>query len=147
RHLYTEDRRVRFEHEARALSRLSHPRICALFDIGHDSLAASDEPGSGDRVDFLVMEYLEGDTLAQRLAVRPLRLDAAIRRAVEIAEALDGAHRQGFTHRDLKPGKIMLTATGVKLMDFGLAKWEQRDSAVDDFTRTGQLDELIGTRG
>ena len=103
--------RQRFEREARVISSLSHPHICALYDIGRQ-----------DDVDFLVMEYLEGETLADRLAKAALPIDQALRFAVEIADALDQAHRHGVVHRDLKPGNIMLTKSGVKLLDFGLAK-------------------------
>ncbi len=103
-------RRQRLEREARAISSLSHPNICALYDIGHQ-----------DGTDFLVMEYIEGETLAHRLTKGPLPLDQVLRYGIEIAEALDKAHRQGIVHRDLKPGNIMLTRSGAKLLDFGLA--------------------------
>ncbi|MBA2354776.1 MAG: serine/threonine protein kinase, partial [Acidobacteria bacterium] len=103
--------RARFTYEARAIARLSHPRICALHDIGHQ-----------DGLDFLVMEYLQGETLAARLGRMALPLDEAIRTAIEIAEALAAAHVSGIVHRDLKPGNVMLTASGVKLLDFGLAR-------------------------
>jgi len=104
-------RRQRLEREARAVSSLSHPHICTLHDVGHQ-----------DGVDFLVMEYLQGETLAERLQKGPLPPDEVLRHALEIAGALDTAHRQGIVHRDLKPGNIMLTRTGAKLLDFGLAK-------------------------
>jgi serine/threonine-protein kinase len=103
--------RQRLEREARAISALSHPHICTLHDIGHQ-----------DGVDYLVMEYLEGETLAERLQKGPLPPDQVMRCGMEIAGALDAAHRRGFVHRDLKPGNIMLTRTGAKLLDFGLAK-------------------------
>jgi Tol biopolymer transport system component/predicted Ser/Thr protein kinase len=103
--------RQRFEREARTISQLSHPHICALYDVGNQ-----------DGVEFLVMEYLEGETLAERLARGPLPLEQMLRYGVEIADALDKAHRQGIVHRDLKPGNVMLTKSGVKLLDFGLAK-------------------------
>src|SRR2546422_1003669 len=105
------DLRQRFEREARVVSSLNHPHICTLHDIGHV-----------DGVDFLVMEYLEGETLADRLLKGPLPPEQFPRTAVEIADALDRAHKQGVIHRDLKPGNIMLTKAGVKLLDFGLAK-------------------------
>ena len=105
------DLQQRFEREAKTISSLNHPHICTLYDIG-----------SQDGIDFLVMEYLEGDTLAQRLKKGALPLDQALQIAIEIADALDKAHRQGITHRDLKPANIMLTKAGAKLLDFGLAK-------------------------
>ncbi len=101
----------RFEREARAVCLLTHPNICCLYDIG-----------SQDGTDFIVMEYLEGETLADRLSTGPLPLPLALKIGVEIADALDKAHREGIIHRDLKPGNIMLTKSGAKLMDFGLAK-------------------------
>jgi Tol biopolymer transport system component len=103
--------RQRLEREARAVSSLSHPNVCALYDLGHDQ-----------GVDFLVMEYLEGESLAARLAKGPLPTDELLRIAVPIADALEKAHRSGIIHRDLKPGNIMLTRGGAKLLDFGLAK-------------------------
>jgi serine/threonine protein kinase len=103
--------RQRFDREAKAISSLNHPHICVLHDVGHQ----------GD-TDFLVMEYLEGETLAARLEKGPLPLEQVLRYAAEIADALDRAHRQGVVHRDLKPGNIMLTKSGAKLLDFGLAK-------------------------
>ena len=105
------DLRQRFEREARALASLSHPHVCPIHDIGRE-----------DGIDFLVMEYLEGETLARRLRKGALPLEQALQYGVEIAQALDEAHRHGVIHRDLKPGNIMLTKTGAKLLDFGLAK-------------------------
>src|SRR6476661_828813 len=103
--------RQRFEREAKTISQLSHPHICALHDVGRE----------GD-TEYLVMEYLEGETLAERLGKGPLPLEQTLRYGIEIADALDRAHRQGIVHRDLKPGNVMLTKSGVKLLDFGLAK-------------------------
>src|SRR5262245_20844190 len=103
--------RERFDREARVISQFAHPRICSLYDLGEQ-----------DRSHYLVLEYLEGETLAVRLARGALKVDDALRIATEIAEALDSAHRAGIVHRDLKPGNVMLTRTGSKLLDFGLAK-------------------------
>ena len=122
--------RARFAREAEAVAALTHPHICMLYDVGRH-----------DEIDFLVMEYLEGDTLAARLADGPLSLDLALRYANEIAGALDHAHRHGVIHRDLKPANIMLTASGAKLLDFGLAKF--RPAA--DVGATEPDDPLAGT--
>ncbi len=103
--------RERFDREARAISQLDHPHICALYDVG-------EQDGSA----FLVLQYLEGETLADRLAKGLLPFDQALKIAIEVASALDHAHRAGITHRDLKPGNVMLTKSGAKLLDFGLAK-------------------------
>src|SRR6266571_4393986 len=103
--------RQRLEREAKAISKLSHPHICTLHDIGHQG-----------GVDFLVMELVEGETLEHRLANGPLPPGQTMRLAAQIADALAKAHKRGITHRDLKPGNIMLTKSGTKLMDFGLAK-------------------------
>jgi len=103
--------RQRFEREARAISSLNHPNICTLHDIGHQ-----------DGTDFLVMEYLEGETLADRFIHGPLPPEQVLKYGIEICEGLEKAHKNGLIHRDLKPGNIMLTKSGAKLMDFGLAK-------------------------
>ena len=103
--------RARFEREARTVSSLNHPHICTLFDVGRE----------GD-VDFLVMELVEGESLAQRIERGPLPLADVIRFGAEIADALERAHRAGIIHRDLKPGNVMLSRSGAKLMDFGLAR-------------------------
>jgi serine/threonine protein kinase/Tol biopolymer transport system component len=107
----TPEIRQRFEREARAVSSLNHPHICALYDVGHQ-----------DGIEYLVMEYIEGETLAARIAKGPLPTADLLRYASQIADALDKAHRQGIVHRDLKPGNVMLTKSGAKLLDFGLAK-------------------------
>jgi eukaryotic-like serine/threonine-protein kinase len=103
--------RARFAREAHAIAALNHPHVCTLYDIGQD-----------EHVDFLVMEYLEGDTLATRLGKGSLPLDTALSLAVDVAEALAAAHRGGIVHRDVKPGNIVLTNGGAKLVDFGLVK-------------------------
>ena len=108
------ERRERFEREARAISSLNHPNICTLHDIGRQ-----------DGIDFLVMEFLDGETLESRLERGPLPLAEALEVAAQISDALDKAHRQGVVHRDLKPGNVMLTKSGAKLLDFGLAKQAQ----------------------
>jgi len=105
------ERRARFEREAKTIAGLNHPHICTLHDVG-------EHEGST----FLVMEHLTGETLAQRLEKGPLPLEQALGVATEIADALSAAHRQGVIHRDLKPGNVMLTRAGAKLLDFGLAK-------------------------
>jgi eukaryotic-like serine/threonine-protein kinase len=131
--------RERFEREAKTIASLNHPHICTLYDTGQQ-----------DGIDYLVMEYLEGETLAQRLQKGPLPLEQLLRYAIEIADALDKAHRKGITHRDLKPGNIMLTKSGAKLLDFGLAKLKQETSpanvslsdlptAVDPLTMQGTI--------
>jgi serine/threonine protein kinase/Tol biopolymer transport system component len=104
-------RKQRFEREAKTISSLNHPHICVLYDVGHQ-----------DGIDYLVMECVEGETLAKRLEKGALPLDQVLRFGMQIADALDKAHRSGVVHRDLKPGNIMLTPTGAKLLDFGLAK-------------------------
>ena len=105
------DFKQRFEREARTVSSLNHPNICALYDVG-----------SHEGREYLVMELLRGETLAERLKRGPLPADQVRRYGMELADALDRAHRQGIVHRDLKPGNVMLTPSGAKLMDFGLAK-------------------------
>jgi len=133
-----EHRRQRFEREARTISQLSHPHICSLYDIGRQ-----------DGTDYLVMEYIEGETLTQRLAKGPLPAEQYLRSGIQIADALDRAHRQGIVHRDLKPGNIMLAKSGVKLLDFGLAKFAASPAAINlsalpteadrQLTDTGQI--------
>ncbi len=115
-------RKARFEREARAVASLNHPHICDLHDVGHER-----------GIDFLVLEYLEAPTLAERLLKGPLPLTEVLSHAIGLADALDHAHRHGVVHRDLKPGNIMLTKSGVKVLDFGLASLRPIDSlaAVD----------------
>jgi serine/threonine-protein kinase len=121
--------RERFDREARAISQLDHPHICTLYDVGEQ-----------DGTPFLVMQYLEGETLEARLKRRRLPLDETLRYAIQIADALDSAHRAGIVHRDLKPGNIMLTNAGAKLLDFGLAK-----AAAPPVNATGGLSMLQTT--
>src|SRR5438445_10769045 len=104
-------RKQRFEREAKTISGLNHPHICVLHDVG-----------SQDGISYLVMECVEGETFAKRLEKGPLPLDQVVKYRLQIADARDKAHRSGVVHRDLKPGNIMLTARGAKLLDFGLAK-------------------------
>jgi len=104
-------RKQRFEREAKTISSLNHPHICVLHDVG-----------SQDGVDYLVMECVEGETLAKRLEKGALPLEQVLKFGAQVADALDKAHRSGVVHRDLKPSNIMLTKSGVKLLDFGLAK-------------------------
>ena len=139
-----EQMRARLRREATAVAALAHPHICTLYDVG-----------SHDHVDFLVMEYLDGDTLAARLEGGRMPFDEAITHAVAIASALDHAHRQGIVHRDLKPANIMLTSSGAKLLDFGLAKRDvsrPHGPAVVQLGQTGSDDasltqdgDIIGT--
>ncbi len=110
------ERKRRFEQEARAVSALNHPNICALYDIGSASL-----PGAAS-FDYIVMEYLDGQSLADRIARGPMPLREALEFSAQVADALSKAHRQGVIHRDIKPGNVILTKEGAKLLDFGLAK-------------------------
>ena len=128
------DLKQRFEREARTVAALNHPHICTLHDIGNH-----------DGIDFLVMEHLEGETLADRLKKGALPLDQALRYAIEIADALDTAHRHGITHRDLKPGNIFLAASGAKLIDFGLARLRPSPAAGDDSTTMAESLTAAGT--
>jgi len=137
-------RRQRFEREAKAVSSLNHPHICTLYDIGRQ-----------DGVDFIVMEYVEGATLGARLEKGPLPTAEVLEYGIQLASALDKAHRNGVTHRDLKPGNIMLTKSGTKLLDFGLAKaapplaagrWSDR-SDVDECGRASQSGHARGGGG
>jgi eukaryotic-like serine/threonine-protein kinase len=127
------DLRQRFDREARAISSLNHPNICTLHDVGHQ-----------DGIDFLVMEFLDGETLAARLTKGALPTAELLTIAVQIADALDKAHRQGLVHRDLKPGNIMLTKSGAKLMDFGLAKLKQEGGVVQGISGITRTTPLTG---
>jgi serine/threonine protein kinase/Tol biopolymer transport system component len=128
--------RERFEREAKTIASLNHPHICTLYDTGHQ-----------DDVDFLVMEYIEGETLAQRLQRGALPIQQVLQFAIEIADALDKAHRKGITHRDLKPGNIMLTKSGTKLVDFGLAKLAQEVAPVTPASQLPTMKSAVTAEG
>ena len=130
------DRHARFEREARAIASLNHPHICTLHDIGHQ-----------DGIAYLVMERLQGETLADRLVRGPLPFGEALACAGQVADALDRAHTQGIVHRDLKPANIMLTRSGVKLLDFGLARLLEAEAPLGSQTRTALTQEgtIVGT--
>lgn len=119
-HASSPDSLARFDREARAISALAHPHICALYDVG-----------STEGVPYLVMELLEGETLAERLAKGPLPVGEALRLGAQIADALAAAHRSGIVHRDLKPGNVVLTRSGPKLLDFGLAKLREEPASAE----------------
>jgi serine/threonine protein kinase len=119
------ERKQRFEREARMISSLNHPNICALYDVG-----------SQDGIEYLVLEYVEGETLEKRLQKGPLPTDVLLRHGIEIADALEKAHRSGVIHRDLKPANIMLTKSGAKLLDFGLAKWSAVGTSEEETLKT-----------
>ena len=119
------ERKQRFEREARTISSLNHPNICALYDVGNQ-----------DGIEYLVLEYVEGETLEKRLEKGPLPTDVLLRYGAEIADALEKAHRSGVIHRDLKPANIMLTKSGAKLLDFGLAKWSAVGTSEEETLKT-----------
>jgi serine/threonine protein kinase/WD40 repeat protein len=130
------DRQARFEREARAISALSNPHICALYDVGR----AND-------IEYLVMEYLEGETLADRIARGRLPISQVLRYGTEIAQALQHANRAGITHRDLKPGHVMITSAGVKLLDFGLAKLASPERIYSDDSAAPTIANPITAEG
>ncbi|NNE09544.1 MAG: serine/threonine protein kinase, partial [Gemmatimonadetes bacterium] len=132
----SEELRQRFEREARAISKLSHPHVCQLYDIGHES-----------GISYLVMEYLEGETLAQRLAKGPIPLAETLKYGAQIAEALEAAHREGILHRDMKPGNVVLTKAGAKLLDFGLAKNASMAGNAEDLSASPTLTSPLTTEG
>ncbi len=115
--------RARFDREAKTISSLNHPNICTLFDVGEH-----------DGMNFLVMELLEGESLAERLQKGPMPLDQVLRYGAQVADALERAHKQGIVHRDLKPGNVMITKGGAKLLDFGLARPSSESAAVNGLT-------------
>src|SRR5271169_1503201 len=128
--------RERFDREAKTIASVNHPHICTLYDTGHQ-----------DDIEFLVMEYLEGETLAQRLQKGALPIQQVLQYAIEISDALDKAHRKGVTHRDLKPGNIMLTKTGTKLLDFGLAKLKQDAAPVTSESQLPTMKSAVTAEG
>jgi Tol biopolymer transport system component len=127
------DLRARFEREAKAISSLNHPNICTLHDVGHEN-----------GTEYLVMEYIEGETLAAKLERGPLSLAEALKIGMQIADALDKAHHQGLVHRDLKPANIMLTRDGAKLLDFGLAKLSEETGVVQGISGITRTTPLTG---
>jgi len=126
--------RQRLEREARAISSLNHANICVLYDVGRQG-----------ETEYLVMEYLEGETLADRLAKGPLPVPQLLKCGAEVCEGLDRAHKSGVVHRDLKPGNIMLTKSGTKLMDFGLAKSVPAVAAVSSLGQTVEITSPLGS--
>ncbi len=130
------DIKERFEREAKVIAGLNHPNICTLFDIG-----------SEDGIDYLVMEYIEGETLSDRLAKGPLPSEELLTVAIQIADALDKAHKQGLVHRDLKPGNVMLTKEGAKLLDFGLAKFTPQAGFLDALSSAETRTTPLTTQG
>ncbi len=134
-----DDIKARFEREAKTISSLNHPNICTLYDVGKQ-----------DGLDYLVMEFIEGETLSEKIKQGPIPMKEFLEISIQIADALDKAHRQGLIHRDLKPGNIMLTKDGAKLLDFGLAKMQMDNSVpgVQSITQTTPLTGvgiLLGT--
>ncbi len=127
--------RQRFEREAKTISQITHPHICALYDVNREG-----------ETEYLVMEYLEGETLADRLARGPLSVEQTLRFGMEIADALDKAHRLGIVHRDLKPGNVMLTKSGVKLLDFGLAKFQRGGAGGAAISDSGLATEMPASK-
>ena len=124
-------RRARFAREARTISQLSHPHVCAVFDVGEDQSAS-----------FLVMEFIDGESLHHLLRKGPIAWNTAVEWAAQIASALDAAHRQGIIHRDLKPANIMVTEAGIKLLDFGLAKLLESSQSTDSMAPSQPAETL-----
>jgi len=128
------DLKQRFEREAKTISSLNHPNICTLHDVGHE-----------ENMDYLVMEYIEGETLSERIKKGPVPIEDVLQIAGQIADALDKAHGQGLIHRDLKPANVMLTSSGTKLLDFGLAKLQISDGHIEGVSAITQTTPLTGT--
>ncbi len=135
-----EQRRARFEREARAISSLNHPSICTLFDVGHAQVDGSD-------VHYLVLELIEGESLAHRLVKGPLPTPLLLSCAIQIVSALDAAHRRGIVHRDLKPGNVMLTKSGAKLVDFGLARLVEDEGVTESVSAPPTGEEPLTDTG
>ena len=131
---FNADLRTRFEREAKAISSLNHPNICTLYDVGHEN-----------DIDYLVMEYIEGETLSDRIRKGVPDIRDALEIGIQISNALDSAHRHGLVHRDLKPANVMLTKTGSKLLDFGLAKLKVTEGIVEGAAAATQTTPLTGT--
>src|SRR5258706_8427774 len=131
-----EDLRQRFQVEARAIAKLQHANICSVFDVGEEG-----------GVDYLILEYLEGETLEKRLERGPLPVSEALHIATQIAAGLDAAHRAAITHRDLKPANVMLTKAGPKLLDFGLAKLDQKAAAAASASEMATLTQALTVEG
>jgi len=130
------DIKQRFEREAKSISSLNHPNICILYDIGNQ-----------DGVDYLVMEYLEGQTLYEKLQSGPLTNEDLIKYSLQIVDALDKAHKQGLVHRDLKPSNVMITKDGAKLLDFGLAKLQVPAGSMGDLSEVTMTSTPLTEKG
>jgi serine/threonine protein kinase len=125
------ERKARFAREAKAISQLNHPHICTIYDVGEE-----------DGLDYLVMEYIEGETLAERLKKGSLPLSQVLEYGAQIADGLDKAHGTGIVHRDLKPGNLMLTKSGIKILDFGLARFAADEPVSDSSDAPTQQRDL-----
>jgi Tol biopolymer transport system component len=132
--------RARFEREAKSVSALNHPHICTLHDLGSATVG-------GEELHYLVLELIDGESLAQRLAKGPLPVEDVLRYGVQVASALDAAHRQSIVHRDLKPGNVMITKTGAKLLDFGLARSSDGKGVVEAISSLNTVDKPLTEQG
>ncbi|MFI5184643.1 MAG: protein kinase [Vicinamibacteria bacterium] len=132
--------RARFEREAKSVSALNHPHICTLHDLGSATVG-------GEELHYLVLELIEGESLAQRLAKGPLPVEDVLRYGGQVASALDAAHRQAIVHRDLKPGNVMITKTGAKLLDFGLARSSDGQGVVEAISSLNTVDKPLTEQG
>jgi serine/threonine protein kinase len=132
--------RTRFEREAKSISGLNHPHICTLHDVGSATVG-------GEELHYIVLELMEGESLAARLSKGPLPVEDVLRFGVQVASALDAAHRQGIVHRDLKPGNVMITKTGAKLLDFGLARSSEGKGVVEAISSLNTVDKPLTEQG